>query len=153
MFLPGEKVSIASNQPELIQDLASMRPLLKDAQLPYEDLAVATHSQFWGLGAPPYYAVIGLEQYDDLGLIRSLAVAEPYRRQGLGQQLVQWVEKKAQQEGLKQLYLLTTSATEFFEVLGYARLERNDLPPALYSSSQVQGVCPASAQVLVKALI
>lgn len=97
--------------------------------------------------------MIGLERYEELGLLRSLAVAQPYRRQGLGQWLVQWVEQEAQQAGLQQLYLLTTSATAFFEALGYKRLERNDLPPALYSSSQVQGVCPASAPILVKTLI
>ena len=153
MPLQSEKVSIAVNQPEPVQSLALIQSLLKQAQLPYEDLAAATQSQFWGLGAPQYYAVIGLEQYDDLGLLRSLAVAESYRCQGLGQQLVTWVEQEAQQVGLKQLYLLTTSATAFFKALGYESLERNDLPPALYSSSQVQGVCPASAHILVKSLV
>lgn len=153
MFLASEKVSIVSNKPEPIQTLGLIQTLLKEAQLPYEDLTVATHSQFWGLGAPQYYAVIGLERYEELGLLRSLAVAQPYRRQRLGQRLVQWVEQEAQQAGLRQLYLLTISATAFFEALGYERLERNDLPPALYSSSQVQGVCPASAPILVKTLI
>lgn len=44
MFLASEKVSIVSNKPEPIQALGLIQALLKEAQLPYEDLAVATHS-------------------------------------------------------------------------------------------------------------
>ena len=137
--------------PYLISDLNTLKPLLEDAHLPSHDLGQQASSQFWGLGQP-YYAVIGLERYGDFGLLRSLVVAQDQRQQHWGTQLVMWVENYAQQQQLNALYLLTTSAQSFFERLQYQAIERANLPPALQFSSQVQGVCPVSAQVMMKVL-
>ncbi|WP_020395797.1 arsenic resistance N-acetyltransferase ArsN2 [Thiolinea disciformis] len=137
--------------PYWISDLNTLKSLLEAAHLPSHDLGQQGSSQFWGLGQP-YYAAIGLERYGEFGLLRSLVVAQDQRQQHWGTQLVTWVENYAQQQPLSALYLLTTSAQSFFERLQYRAIERADLPPALQLSSQVQGACPASAQVMKKVL-
>ena len=55
--------------------------------------------------------------------LQQLWVAESHRRQGIGKQLMDAFETKAQQHGCKQLFLETFSfqSPEFYEKLGYTR--------------------------------
>ncbi|TXH69608.1 MAG: GNAT family N-acetyltransferase [Thiothrix sp.] len=139
--------------PQRITQPSSIAVLLETHHLPSQDLAQANDSYFWGLGSPEYYAAIGLERYGSEGLLRSLVVDVAKRGQGLGRELVAWVEQYAQDEGIKQLYLLTTTAKPFFETLGYQSITRAQLPTSIQSTSQVQGVCPTSADILMKSFV
>lgn len=95
----------------------------------------------------------GLEVYGDTALLRSVVVAPGLQRQGLGQALVAHLLHKACGLGVRQLYLRTTSASEYFAKLGFAPVPLADVPPALQSSSQFQGACPSSANIMVLQLL
>jgi amino-acid N-acetyltransferase len=54
--------------------------------------------------------------------------------------------------GINWLYLLTETASEYFEAKGYERISREDAPAALSASSEFSHVCPVSAIVMKKPL-
>ena len=69
--------------------------------------------------------------WEDLGEIRSLAVREEFSRQGCGRQLVAECEKEALRLGLKRVFTLTYQE-EFFQQLGYRRIDKSKLPHKIW---------------------
>lgn len=61
-------------------------------------------------------------------------------------------EQHARGHGVGSIYLLTTTATAFFERLGYAQLDRQSVPTAIQQTREFGEVCPASAVLMVKHL-
>lgn len=96
--------------------------------------------------------MIGLEIYDAVALLRSLAVTPEQRSHGLGRSLVKFAEEYAAKHGIETLYLLTTTASEFFSRLGYTNTAREDAPPSIKTTSQFSGLCPASSFFMRKRL-
>lgn len=93
---------------------------------------------------------VGLEWYDSNALLRSLAVAQTVRNAGLGSQLLAHAEALARDCGVSELWLLTTTAPEFFRRKGYADVKRSTAPASLQSTTQFAQLCPASAVCLRK---
>lgn len=94
--------------------------------------------------------VVGIEVFDDTGLLRSLAVTPSYRGYGLGARLVRRAETQAAEIGIRTLWLLTDSAAEFFELLDYERAERSSAPEEIRQSAQFRDLCPDSAVLMRK---
>jgi amino-acid N-acetyltransferase len=90
----------------------------------------------------------GLEVYGRSGLLRSVAVIAPLRRDGIGRRLIDERIANARAVGLDVVYLLTTTAAEYFPRLGFAACERGSAPAELASSPEFASVCPASAKCL-----
>ena len=93
-------------------------------------------------------AVVGVggsERYGQVGLLRSVAVVEAEGGTGIGTLLVRELLARARQAGVRDLYLLTTSAAEWFPRFGFVRIDRAAMPPELGASAELQGACPASA--------
>jgi len=65
---------------------------------------------------------------------------------------VRQAEQHARQCGVRRLYLLTTSAADFFARLGYKRLERDGAPAAIRTTSEFATLCPAGSVFMVKEL-
>jgi len=84
--------------------------------------------------------------------LRSLAVASSRRSAGLGSRLVAHAERHAQDQGVKSLYLLTTTAEAFFQRRGYARIPRENAPAAIKDTKEFAGICPVSSAFMVKKL-
>ncbi|MFL9955477.1 arsenic resistance N-acetyltransferase ArsN2 [Paraburkholderia nemoris] len=95
---------------------------------------------------------IGLERHGQNALLRSLAVAHPARNAGIGAALVAHAERMAGANGITQLWLLTTTAAQFFQRKGYEMVDRSRAPVELQSSSQFAVLCPATAALLAKTL-
>jgi amino-acid N-acetyltransferase len=91
---------------------------------------------------------VGLEIYGDVGLLRSLSVASRARGSGLGTRLVERLMDLARENGVETLYLLTTSAEEYFPRFGFERLAREEVDRKLEASEELRGACPASAVVM-----
>jgi amino-acid N-acetyltransferase len=87
----------------------------------------------------------GIERYGDVGLLRSVAVAEIVGGRGVGAELVRAALERARTLGLRELYLLTTTAAAYFPRFGFERVGREALPSALHVSEELRGACPASA--------
>jgi amino-acid N-acetyltransferase len=94
----------------------------------------------------------GLEPHGEDGLLRSLVTLPPLRDRGFGKVMVAALEREAQLHGCRSLWLLTTSAAEFYALLGYAKCERDAVPAAIAATAEFATLCPASAVVMVKRL-
>ncbi len=54
--------------------------------------------------------------------------------------------------GVRSLFLLTTTAEEFFGQRGYARVARESAPETIRSTREFADICPASSVLMVKHL-
>lgn len=140
--------------------MIGMRPLrssvvsLLDAEgLPTSDLTESHLQHFFFVGeesAPD--ALVGLEIYGQVALLRSLVVSAAARTQGLGSALVLHAESYAAAHNVRSLYLLTTTAGTYFERRGYRRIDRADAPSSIRSTREFAGLCPASSAFMIKRL-
>ena len=97
--------------------------LLSAADLPVDDLNVTMLDAFVvATEGEDCVGVVGLEIHESNALLRSLAVAPRHRSRGLGARMVDAIETEAQARGVTAAYLLTTTATTFFERVGYTRM-------------------------------
>ena len=87
----------------------------------------------------------GSEPYQLAALIRSVAVTSEYRKSGIGRQLVRQLIDRLASRGLREFYLLTTTAEEYFKKRGFKRIERDEVHPQLLASREFQDACPDSA--------
>ncbi|HEY3587088.1 MAG TPA: GNAT family N-acetyltransferase, partial [Myxococcaceae bacterium] len=76
------------------------------------------------------------------------AVAENAGGRGVGAELVRAVLERARALGLRELYLLTTSAAGYFPRFGFERIGREALPSSLQASEEMRGACPSSAAAM-----
>ena len=96
----------------------------------------------------------GLEIIGNIGLLRSVSVLESQKGKGYGHLIVQKLESYAKIQNIEALYLLTTTASEFFEKkCNYQIVERANVPTEIQNSQQFSSVCPSSAVVMKKVLI
>ncbi|MBM9577414.1 GNAT family N-acetyltransferase [Leptospira sp. 201903070] len=127
--------------------------LLLDQGLPVEDLKNQDLDQFIGYGnESELRAVIGLELHGKFALLRSLAVGDGFQKNGLGTELVQKIEEQGRRLAVETLFLLTTTAKEFFLKLGYHEMERDSLPEEIKRTEEFVSLCPASSSILKKDL-
>jgi len=61
-------------------------------------------------------------------------------------------ERFAQSRGVREIYLLTTTAQRFFERLGYARVPREAAPVAIQRTQEFSTLCPSGSAFMVKRL-
>lgn len=87
----------------------------------------------------------GAEAYQTVALLRSIAVAESQRGQGLGRRIVRQLLDRLASRGLREFYLLTTTAEEYFAKRGFKPIDRDEVHPQLLSSREFQDACPDSA--------
>ena len=136
------------------RDEIALGILLQMANLPTEDITPEMLEHF--LTAHAGNALVGaagLEVLGEVGLLRSVAVDESHRGTGLGKRLVAAMEEHAREQGVRELYLLTTDAVDFFAGMGYRKLPREQAPAAIAGTAQFSNLCPSSAAFLVKTLV
>lgn len=96
--------------------------------------------------------LVGLEYYGHVALLRSLVVHQNFRHSGSGRLLVDFAERQAALSGVRTLYLLTTTAADYFARIGYQALSRDDAPAAIATTAQFSDLCPSSASFMAKTL-
>ena len=87
----------------------------------------------------------GAEAYQFAALIRSIAVEPAYRSQGLGRRIVRQLLDRLASRGLREFYLLTTTAEAYFKKRGFKTIDRDEVHPQLLNSREFQDACPSSA--------
>ncbi len=92
----------------------------------------------------------GLEIYGDCGLLRSVSVAREAQGKGFGKLIVTKPEAFVKESGINCLYLLTTTAADFFTKQGYSIIKREDAPGAIQQTTEFSSLCPSSAIVMTK---
>jgi amino-acid N-acetyltransferase len=137
-------------RPALPSDLETVRELLQGAELPtagVDDQFPAAYTVAMADGS--IVGVAGLERHENAGLLRSLAVRPGFRGTGIGRELVRERTEHARARGLGSVFLLTTSATEYFENLGFRQTPRAAAPAELAKSKEFESICPETAACLV----
>jgi len=71
--------------------------------------------------------------WEDLAEVRSLAVKEPSKRQGLGAALVEACLREARDLGISKVFTLT-SKPAFFEKQGFGMVDRSELPHKIWAA-------------------
>ncbi len=94
-----------------------------------------------------------MELYGEDALLRSLVVGESARQTGCGTMLVEAIERMASELGVSNLYLLTTTAEQYFHRRGYSTIDRNLVSDNIRTSSEFSSLCPDSAAVMRKSLV
>lgn len=135
---------------------ADRRPilaLLRETNLPTDDLAASSARMFYVAGkGDELLGCAAVETFATAGLLRSVAVRADQRGVGIATALVSALERAAAGSGIERLFLLTTSAPEFFARIGYVVCDRLEAPEAIQRSPQFAQLCPKSAVCLSKAL-
>ncbi len=136
-------------EPVHTNDVPALFALLEQSDLPQEGLHdhVATT-----LVAREDQIIVGsaaLEIYGKAALLRSVAVADHLRGQGLGQHLTNAALNLARQQGVTQVYLLTETAALFSPRFGFHPLPRSEVSPAIHASYEWTAACPVTAQAMV----
>ena len=94
----------------------------------------------------------GLEIHGEDALLRSVVTLPPMRHRGVARAMIAALEAEAQIAGCRTMWLLTTSAAQLFDRLGYAACERASVPKAIRQTQQFAALCPTSATVMTKPL-
>jgi amino-acid N-acetyltransferase len=136
-------------------ELDYVERLLTEADLPADDVREKARGFYLGVadGGPDdegehagrRVGCGGVEAHGDAGLLRSVVVAPELRGEGYGAALCSALEARARAEGVSELYLLTTTAADFFESRGYERVSRAGAPAAIRETTQFAELCPDSA--------
>ena len=139
-------------RPARASDLPAILALLREAELPFEDAAQHVGGFLIAERDGELVATGGLELYGEAALIRSVALAAPLRRRGLGAALCDTLLGEARRRGVRDAYLLTTTAAGFFAGQGFQPLARELAPPAIRSTREFRELCPASAVLMHRSL-
>lgn len=97
-------------------------------------------------------AVAGLEVHGVDALLRSVAVDPDYRGQGLAASLVEAAIGRAKRLQLRAVYLLTTTARDYFARRGFADCARDEAPSAIRESWEFRLGCPSTAAFMKRAV-
>lgn len=142
-------IKFKKTSPEKVSEVLA---LLTAANLPTND--IGENVELFSLEKnKQIVATAGLEIKGLIGLLRSVSVLESQKGKGYGHLIVQNLEDYAKTHHIKELYLLTTTAEEFFErKCNYEVVERINVPTEIQNSQQFASVCPSSAVVMKKVI-
>ncbi len=133
-----------------MQDREAILSLLASVNLPTEDLPQNLSHFIIAREDDKVVGSAGLELYGKYALLRSLAVAPAKQGTGLGKSLYQQAMQLAAEQGVKEVYLITTTAAPFFEKQGFTKVVRSSIPIAIQKTAQFSSICPSTATIMQK---
>jgi len=129
-------------------DFPAVEQLLLSSRLPIEGVKENFSSFVVAEDAGTIAGAIGLERYGSAALLRSAVVSPANRGAGVGRQLVESLLQRAREDGIDEVYLLTTTAETYFPRFGFARTTRAAVPETVKESAEFRGACPDTAVVM-----
>jgi len=145
MQSPVLKIAVSENEKRQVIRL------LQAQKLPVSDITEDTLLYQLQLGER-LIGTAGLEIFDDCALLRSVSVIAGVQGKGNGRSVNDQIEKFAKDSGINCMYLITTTAKDFFERQGYCVIEREEAPSAIKQTKQFSDLCPSTAVVMKKRL-
>ena len=139
-------------RPATLADLRDVERLSMGARLPVDGVAGSLPTFVVAEYNGKLVGVAGLELCGKDALLRSVVVAPEWRSRGLGRELVNQVIAEGEARRLRALYLLTTTADEYFPAFGFERTTRDGVPDGVRATAEFRTGCPASATVMRKTL-
>jgi amino-acid N-acetyltransferase len=129
-------------------DLPAVERLLAASDLPTDGVRENFSSFVVADDDGAITGAVGLENYGSVALLRSAVVAQDHRGSGVGRRLIEQLLERAEEAGIDELYLLTTTAEKYFPRFGFTRTSRAAVPDAVKSSAEFRGACPDTAVVM-----
>lgn len=134
------------------QHLKTIRQLLYENELPSEGVEETIDNFLIIRDGSKIIGCAGLEVYGEAALLRSVAIRKGRQGQGLGKAITKEILTLAKRRKIEKLFLLTTSAVDFFKKLGFEIIERRKVHPKIQKSEEFSRLCPHSAVTMVKYL-
>lgn len=135
-------------RPAVARDLPTIETLLRSFDLTTAGVADHLEEFVVGEAAGEVVASAGLELYGVGALLRSVAVRVDYQNRGLAQTLVNQLLDRARQAGVRQVYLLTSTAEGYFRRFGFGPVHREAVDAGVRQSREFQDICCARAQAM-----
>jgi amino-acid N-acetyltransferase len=130
-------------------EIDTLNNLLQTENLPLVDQIDQNGYFFKAVGnSGEIFGAVGLELFGNHGLLRSLVVDKNYRRTGIAGRLVERVIRRSLKLKLKALFLLTTTADNYFEKKLFKEIARNEVPDEIKLSKEFSSICPSTAIVM-----
>ncbi len=133
-------------------DFAGVVRLLEAADLPTAGLDRSLPDFLVAEASGRVVGAVGLEIYGDCALLRSAVVEAGRRGSGVGVDLVESLLRRAGTRGVREIYLLTTTAEHFFPRFGFSRIPRDVVAAPVRASEEFRGACPDSAIAMRKVM-
>jgi N-acetylglutamate synthase-like GNAT family acetyltransferase len=138
LAVPGDKIEIQS--------------LLTQCQLPADDITDHLTNFVVARAEEIIIGVVGLEVCGEYGLLRSLAVVPKYRNHGVARILHSHIFSQARRNNLKELYLLTITASGYAIRLGFREINREKVPQPIQATLEFQTLCLRTSICMVLSL-
>lgn len=139
-------------RPATTGDLPAVEQLLVTTGLPVDGVGENFRDFIVAEEENEIAGVIGLERYGATALLRSAAVAADSRGTGIGGRLVETILERAVAHGVREVYLLTTTAADYFPRFGFTEAPRSNAPEQMRASREFRGACPATAILMMRSL-
>lgn len=135
------------------EDLGAIKVLLAVCLLPSPQVFDGEDDYFVAESERGIIGVCGIERCGkNTALLRSLGVMPGYRKQRIGRRLMNRAMTHAQDAGIERLFVLTETATDYFQNNSFAALDKKSAPDELKASGRLSLHAPTSAMLLVRAL-
>jgi HAD superfamily hydrolase (TIGR01457 family) len=134
-------------------DVADIKALLEEAGLNAEgaeDRLEGTVVSATSAEAGRIDATACVVLYDGSAILRSVAVRKAVQGRGLGLLAVAAAVAEARGAGARHVSLFTQTAPAFFELLGFRKVGRTELPETVRTSRHAEEECAASATAMVR---
>jgi len=145
---PDIQHSSATIRPASFQDLGAIETLLTENSLPLDGVREALPSFLVAEADGRIVGVVGMEYCGAYGLLRSTAVDAAWRNRGIARRLIEQIVADAESRGTRALYLLTTTAEQYFPSFGFQATAREAVPEDIRATGEFRSACPESATVM-----
>jgi amino-acid N-acetyltransferase len=132
--------------------LTSVISLLEQFKLPVEDVQSQLENFILLKTQDQVIGCAGLEIYSNVALIRSVVIHSDWQGKGLGKRLVEYMINRAHEEGVEQVYLLTETAVNYFEKIGFSSVTREEVDERIKKTREFSVLCPDSAVTMIRHL-
>ncbi len=131
--------------PATSADLATIKSILAANELPTAGVDDHLTTFLVARDGQKVVGCGGAEAYHVAALLRSIAVVPEYRRHGVGRRIVRHLLDRLSSRGLREFYLLTTTAETYFRKRGFQKIDRDEVHPQILASEEFKGACPETA--------
>lgn len=132
-----------------LSDTKEIKTLLESYDLPSIDVESHIDNFVVAESNGKIIGIGGFERCGEFGLLRSFAVSPSEKGRGIADHIFSLVKAKALGCGIRQFYLLTTTADKYFDRLGFDVCDRDAVPDQIKATKQFSELCPCSAAVMV----
>ena len=137
-----------------VADVPAIEALLRDSGLPTDGFAaIAARAPEDVVVAEGGGAIVGAAAIEVAGtdaLLRSVVVRYDGRSTGVGRKMVTTLLAEADRRRFDGVYLLTTTAGDWFPQFGFTRVERRSVPKAISETWEFKTGCGETAVAMAR---